>query len=60
MFTYLQSPDLGGGFRNLLKIYFLLEKSSGFADGKGAAHALSCCGLASPKPNFRVSTPIWT
>ena len=19
-----------------------------------------CCGLASPKPNFRVSTPIWT
>lgn len=40
MFTYLQSPDLGGGFRNLLKIYFLLEKSSGFANGKGAAHAL--------------------
>ena len=20
----------------------------------------ACCGLASPKPNFRVSTPIWT
>ena len=24
------------------------------------ADAIECCGLAPPKPNFRVSTPIWT
>lgn len=40
-FLYLQSPDLGGDFRDLLKVYFRLEESSRFANGKGTSHALS-------------------
>ena len=40
-FNYLQQPDLGQVFRDLLELYLRLEESSGFANEKGTAHALS-------------------
>ena len=40
-FNYLQHPDLGAKFCELLKLYFRLEESSKFANEKGAVHALN-------------------
>ena len=40
-FNYLQQPNLGQVFCDLLELYFRLEESSGFANKKGTAHALS-------------------
>ena len=34
-----------------------MQNGESFAGGRVVGW---CCGLASPKPNFRVSTPIWT
>ncbi|KAI5997834.1 hypothetical protein F5J12DRAFT_725106 [Pisolithus orientalis] len=40
-FSYVQLPDLGEEFHNLLKVYFHLEGSSNFSNRKGVAHTLS-------------------